>query len=279
VRPFAPSFVFRGEMNTQPNDITRAAVRETYGKIATDTSRPCGCAPSCCNPNSTIDTTAAARRVGYTEKELAAAPDGANLGLGCGNPFVFAGIEAGHTVLDLGSGAGFDAFLAANVVGPTGNVIGVDMTPEMVTKARANAARSGYTHIQFRLGEIEHLPVADATVDVIISNCVINLSPDKPAVFRDAFRVLKPGGRIAISDVVALKPMPLRIRESIALHAGCIAGTSLVPELEAAVKAAGFEDITIEVLPESRQYIAEYFPGEGLEEYAASATIRATKPA
>ena len=266
-------------MNAQTNDNVRAQVRETYGKIAADSSRSCGCAPSCCNPVAAVDPVAVAQRVGYTAQDLGAVPDGANLGLGCGNPFIFAGIEAGHTVLDLGSGAGFDAFLAANVVGATGKVIGVDMTPEMITKARANAARGGYQHLEFRLGEIEHLPVADTSIDVIISNCVINLSPDKPAVFRDAFRVLKPGGRLAISDIVALQPLPARIRESIALQAGCIAGTALVADLETAVKAAGFVDVSIEVRSESRAYIAEYFPGEGLEDYAASATIRATKPA
>ena len=263
-------------MNTTINDTVRANVRETYGNIAKE-ARSCGCAPSCCVPGGN-NPAGVAEQIGYSATDLSSVPDGANLGLGCGNPFIFAQLEAGHTVLDLGSGAGFDAFLAANVVGPTGRVIGVDMTPEMITKARSSRARGGYSHVEFRLGEIEHLPVADTSVDVIISNCVINLSPDKSAVFRDAFRVLKPGGRLAISDIVALKPLPASMRESVELHAGCIAGTSLVTELRTLVESVGFDDVRINVRPESREYIAKYFPGEGLEEYTASATIEAVKP-
>jgi ubiquinone/menaquinone biosynthesis C-methylase UbiE len=199
--------------------------------------------------------------------------------LGCGNPQAIAALQPGETVLDLGSGAGFDCFLAVRQVGPTGQVIGVDMTAEMVAKARENAGAAGYANVEFRLGEIEHLPVADASVDVIISNCVINLSPDKPQVFREAFRVLRPGGRLAISDIVTTAPLPEEVRNDLALYAGCIAGAATIAELEAMLGESGFDNIRIQPKDESRQLIREWAPGQKIEDYIVSAAIEAVKPA
>jgi ubiquinone/menaquinone biosynthesis C-methylase UbiE len=217
--------------------------------------------------------------MGYSTAELLAVPDGANLGLGCGNPQAIAGLRPGETVLDLGSGAGFDAFLAARQVGESGRVIGVDMTPEMLAKARANAQAGGYVNVEFRLGEIEHLPVADATVDVILSNCVINLSPDKPQVFAEAWRVLKPGGRLAISDVVALVEPPEQIRQDLTLYTGCMAGASLLSEVESMLVAAGFTQVRVMPKDESRSLIRDWAPGTRVEDFVVSATIEAVKPA
>ena len=188
-------------------------------------------------------------------------------------------MKPGKTVLDLGSGAGFDAFLAARAVGPTGRVIGVDMTAEMISKARKNQVSGGYANVEFRLGEIESLPVADASVDVIISNCVINLSPDKPRVFREAFRVLQPGGRLAVSDIVALAPIPDELRKDWELYTGCVTGASLVDDIKAMLKQAGFADIRIVRKGESREIIGGWFPGRKAEDYVASASIEAAKPA
>jgi len=193
----------------------------------------------CCGSG---DVGAAAQKMGYSEKDLEAIPEGANLGLGCGAPLHAAGVVAGETVLDLGSGAGFDAFLAAREVGHEGRVIGVDMTPEMIAKARANAERAGVHNVEFRAGQIEALPVDDASVDVIISNCVINLSPDKEAVFREAFRVLRPGGRLAVSDIVVTAPLPDEVQENLAAYVGCLAGAALVDDYLDAVRAAGFAE-------------------------------------
>jgi SAM-dependent methyltransferase len=201
------------------------------------------------------------------------------MGLGCGNPQAIAALQAGETVLDLGSGGGFDCFLAARQVGARGHVIGVDMTPDMVSKARANAAKSGDHNVEFRLGEIENLPVADASVDVIISNCVINLSPDKPRVFREALRVLKPGGRLAISDVVATAELPPQVRQDLALYTGCMAGAALVSDLEAMLRASGFTDIRITPKDESKSFIRDWAPGTDITNYVVSANIEAVKPA
>jgi SAM-dependent methyltransferase len=200
------------------------------------------------------------------------------MGLGCGNPQAIAALQAGETVLDLGAGGGFDCFLASKEVGTSGQVIGVDMTPDMVSKARANAQKLGASNVDFRLGEIEHLPLADDTVDVILSNCVINLSPDKGAVFRDAFRVLKAGGRLAISDVVATSDLPQSIQNDMAALAGCMAGAADVAIIEQLLKDAGFENIQVAVQEESREFIRDWMPGTGVEKYVASATIEATKP-
>ncbi|MDA8437163.1 MAG: arsenite methyltransferase [Actinomycetales bacterium] len=267
-------------MSQSTNDEIRAAVRDTYGQIALSDAAGC-CAPadtesSCCAPATPVQLVSV--QLGYSEQDLSSVPEGADLGLGCGNPQAIAALVPGETVLDLGSGAGFDAFLAARAVGDTGTVIGVDMTPAMVTKARANAETGGYANVEFRLGEIEHLPVADSTVDVIISNCVINLSPDKQAVFTDAYRVLRPGGRLAISDVVASADLPDGIKDDLTLYSGCVAGASLVTDLQAMLAAAGFERIRIQPKDESKSFIEQWAPGRGVTDYVVSATIEAVKP-
>jgi ubiquinone/menaquinone biosynthesis C-methylase UbiE len=218
-------------------------------------------------------------QIGYSPEEVQAVPVGADLGLGCGNPQAIAALQPGETVLDLGSGAGFDCFLAVRQVGPTGQVIGVDMTAEMVAKAREHAGEAGYANVEFRLGEIEHLPVADASTDVIISNCVINLSPDKPQVFRETFRVLKPGGRLAISDIVTTAPLPEEVRNDLALYAGCIAGAATITELEAMLLESGFDNIRIQPKDESRRLIRKWAPERKLEDFIISAAIEAMKPA
>jgi SAM-dependent methyltransferase len=198
--------------------------------------------------------------------------------LGCGNPTAVAELREGETVLDLGSGGGIDCFLAASQVGPTGRIIGVDMTPEMIHKARANAQKVAATNVDFRLGEIENLPVPDRSVDVIVSNCVINLSPDKEGVFRDAFRVLKPGGRLAISDIVTSAPMPEAVRNDPAALAGCIAGAPAIEELRSQLLAAGFHDVVIDVNDASRSFIKGWNPGSGAEDFVAAAAVRAVRP-
>jgi SAM-dependent methyltransferase len=262
-------------MQDTEHDTIREQVRDAYGNIAR--SGGCGCGPSCCTPAESTGADILSQGIGYSAEDTAAVPEGANLGLGCGNPQAIAALKPGETVLDLGSGAGFDAFLAARAVGDTGRVIGVDMTPDMLTKARANAAKGAYANVDFRLGEIEHLPVADATIDVILSNCVINLSPDKPQVFREAMRVLRPGGRLAISDIVLTAELPADMRAEVALYTGCVAGAADVPALTAMLKAAGFAEIRIAPKDASREYIAQWAPGRGVEDYIASATIEAIK--
>jgi len=263
------------------SDTIKTAVRQHYGQVAArDTG--CGCAPTCCSP---VEAAPAAGRtpnemsqsLGYSTEQTGAVPAGANLGLGCGNPLAIASLQPGQTVLDLGSGAGFDAFLAAQRVGPTGLVIGVDMTPEMVSKARRNQTKGDYPNLQFRLGEIEHLPVADVSVDVIISNCVINLSPDKDQVFREVFRVLKHGGRLAIADILATQPMPESMRNDMALHAGCVAGAALVDDVKASLRAAGLRDIRIDPKPQSHDAIRHCVPTRGIEAYVVAAMIEAVK--
>ena len=223
-------------------DQIKRAVRDGYAKVA----RKGGC---CCSPKTGCCGGSPAERIsksiGYSEEELGQVPEGANLGLGCGNPLALAALEAGETVLDLGSGAGFDCFLAAKRVGPSGRVIGVDMTPEMVEKARASARSDGYSNVEFRLGEIESLPVDDGSVDVVISNCVINLVPDKQRAFKEAYRVLKPGGRLMVSDVVLNKPLPESVRESAQAYVGCLAGAVSEAEYLGAVEQAGFGGIEV----------------------------------
>ncbi len=220
----------------------RKTVREEYAKVARGNTSCCGQSSSCCGASTAEKTS---KEIGYSEDEMNAVPDGANLGLGCGNPTAMASLKEGETVLDLGSGAGFDCFLAANRVGKGGHVIGVDMTPDMLEKARANARKGGYDNAEFRLGEIENLPVADNSVDVIISNCVINLSPDKVRVFEEAFRVLKPGGRLMVSDIVLLKKLPDFVRESVAGYVGCISGAILKKDYISAVEGRGFRDVKV----------------------------------
>jgi SAM-dependent methyltransferase len=255
-------------METQNNDTIRTQVRTAYSRVAKGAS---GCSVGCCGTDGS-----GSMAMGYTKEDLDAAPEGADLGLGCGNPQAIAALNPGDTVLDLGSGAGFDCFLAAKRVGKTGKVVGVDMTPEMISKARENARKVEATNVEFRLGEIEHLPVSDASVDVILSNCVINLSPDKGAVFREAFRALKPGGRLAISDVVAIADMPAALAESVAALTGCVSGAAKVETLHALLTEAGFDEIRIEPRPESGVIIGQCMPGA--EEYVASATVQAVKP-
>jgi SAM-dependent methyltransferase len=258
-------------MSDQAKDQVRAAVREQYGNIARSSAGR-SCAPACGpGPDASL-------KLGYSAEDLAAVPEGANLGLGCGNPQAIAALRKGETVLDLGAGGGFDCFLAAKQVGDTGHVIGVDMTPDMIVKARANAEKLGLKNVEFRLGEIEHLPVADGTVDVVLSNCVINLSPDKGAVYQDAFRVLKPGGRLAILDVVMTKRLPDSVAKDVAALTGCVAGATTANTVRSLLQAAGFQSIRVNVKEESRDFIRNWMPGSRIENYVASATIEATKP-
>ena len=264
-------------MQDQPLDTAdiKDLVRARYGAIAAGAGSCC--APSSCCGEPAVN--AQARAMGYAADDLAAVPEGANLGLGCGNPQAIAELRPGEVVLDLGSGAGFDCLLAARQVGPAGRVIGVDMTHEMLRQARANAAKLGLGNVEFRLGELEHLPVADGTADVILSNCVINLVPDKAQVFREAFRALKPGGRLAISDVVNTAPLPPDLAADPALLCGCVSGAAPAIEVEAWLRAAGFTDIRVDVKPESRDLVAGWAPGRGIENHVASAIIAARKPA
>jgi arsenite methyltransferase len=256
-------------MKIQDDDQVRSQVRTAYANVARGAD---GCSVGCCGTQGS-----GSLAMGYTEADLASVPEGADLGLGCGNPQAIAALRPGETVLDLGSGAGIDCFLAASRVGRTGHVIGVDMTPEMVSKARDNARRVSATNVDFRLGEIEHLPVPDQSVDVIISNCVINLSPDKGAVFREASRVLKPGGRLAISDVVATQAIPAEVAASVEALTGCVAGALPVDEIRALLAEAGFQDIKVDPRPDSGAVIAQCMPGA--ERFLASAVIEGTKPA
>ncbi len=265
-------------MTERSNDRIREKVRERYAGIATSAKGGCGCStPSCCSTKPP-SAKAQSAKLGYSQKDLEAVPEESNMGLGCGNPQAIAGLKKGEVVLDLGAGGGFDCFLAARQVGPRGRVIGVDMTPEMIAKARENARKGGFKNVEFRLGEIEHLPVADSSVDVILSNCVINLSLDKEQVYRDAFRVLKPGGRLAISDVVAIKPIPKAVQNDFEKHSGCIAGALQVRRLERILQAAGFRGGCVKVKEESKAFIKDWFPGSGVERYVRSADVQGVKP-
>lgn len=251
------------------SEAIREKVRQRYA--ATVRGEPSSCGDASC-------TSTSADALGYSIEESGIAPEAANLGLGCGNPLATASLRPGQTVLDLGSGAGFDCFLAARAVGPNGMVIGVDMTQEMLAKARENARKNGFTNVEFRFGEIEALPVADESVDVVISNCVINLSPEKARVFREAYRVLKPGGRLAVADIVATATLPDEIKGDWAAYTGCMAGASQISELEEMLRQAGFVEIKIAPKDASRSFIREWLPGKQIEDYIVSATIEAVKP-
>ncbi len=276
----------------------RKAVRKSYGKIATagnvvagisptmsccggpDTSTGTAPTASCCGGGPEVTSQNLSALMGYSKQDLAGVPEGANMGLGCGNPVALASLQPGETVVDLGSGGGFDCFLAAKQVGQTGKVIGVDMTPDMLSKARDNAQKMQAENVEFRLGEIEHLPVADNSTDIIMSNCVINLSPDKQEVYRDAFRILKPGGRLAISDIVALAPLPEDIQQNLALVSACVGGAATIDDTREMLAQVGFENIKITPKDESRKLISEWAPGESKNagDYVVSAYIEATKP-
>lgn len=283
-------------------ETVRDYVRERYGAIAAQADASCGCGPTCCAPltDSLAGNAATAvatavdgrtcctddvacgcsygEQLGYSAEELAAAPAGADLGLGCGNPLAIASIKPGETVLDLGSGAGFDCFLAARQLAGTGRVIGVDMTAAMITKARANLAKAGFGNVEFRLGEIEALPVADASVDLILSNCVINLVPDKARVFREAFRVLRAGGRLAIADVVATRSLPEALRQKLGAIGACVGGAALVDDVRAMLVAAGFSRIAIAPRESSRAMINQWTEDPTAGEFVVSALVTAYKP-
>lgn len=220
----------------------KVLVKKSYGDIAKKGGSCCPSKGSCCGAAPAEDVS---KSIGYTEDDLKAVPSGANLGLGCGNPIALASIKEGETVLDLGSGTGFDSFLAAAKVGKSGRVIGVDMTPEMIETARENAAKGNYSNVEFRLGELENLPVADGSIDVVISNCVINLVPDKKKAFEEAFRVLKPGGRLMVSDIVLLRSLPDFVMKSVAAYVGCISGAAMKESYLQAIKSAGFNEVTV----------------------------------
>ena len=284
-------------METKDKEKVRQAVRKNYGNIAKSVSMVSGigAAPSCCGtsesttPENTQGSCCGGTEVsqdqlnalmGYTSQDLASVPEGANMGLGCGNPVALASLKPGETVVDLGAGGGFDCFLAAKQVGENGKVIGVDMTPDMLTTARMNAEKMGSTNVEFRLGEIEHLPVADNSVDIIMSNCVINLSPDKLSVYRDALRVLKPGGRLAIADIVATAPLPEKVQKDMALVSACIGGAATIDDTREMLKKAGFVEIKVEPKDKSRELIRAWDPNksDSASDYVVSAYIEAVKP-
>ena len=255
-------------MSETKSDI-REDVRQHYAAVAVGENDCCaGADSSSCNIS---------EQIGYSKEDLASLPAESEMGLGCGNPLSFAALKAGETVLDLGSGGGIDCFLASKLVGPTGKVIGVDMTPEMLSKARKNAETGGYLNVELRLGEIENLPVGDDTVDVVISNCVINLSPNKLRVYQEAFRVLKSGGRLAIADMVALQPLPDQLKNDVAAYTGCLAGAERVDQLKAWLTEAGFSRAEIQVRRRSREFVqADAIQGE-LDNYIASADVTGFK--
>jgi arsenite methyltransferase len=259
-------------------DEIRENIQKNYAKIARRGSAGGCCSGGGCNCNSTpMDINESSMQIGYSEEDLSGAPSESNMGLGCGNPIAIAALKKGETVLDLGSGGGFDCFLARRQVGETGSVIGVDMTPDMIKLARKNAHKSGYTNVEFRLGEIEHLPVADSTVDVIISNCVINLSLEKDKVFKEAYRVLKTGGRLSISDVVATAELPEQIRQDLTMMTGCIAGAEYVENIKAMMEDSGFKDIELTPKDNGREIVKSWVPDRNIEDFVASYIIEATK--
>jgi len=262
----------------QDGELIRSSVRKNYAKVAKKGagSGCCGGGGGCCG-DTAADGREASRKAGYTEEDFANAAQESNMGLGCGNPVALAEIAEGETVLDLGSGGGFDCFLAGRRVGETGRVIGVDMTPEMIGLARENARKNETANVEFRLGEIEHLPVADGTVDVILSNCVVNLSPDKSQVFADAYRVLKSGGRLCISDVLAKSEIPEEIKNDRALVCACIGGAAGTEDVAGMLKDAGFGKIEITEKEGSDEMIRTWAPGSNAEKYVASFIIRAVK--
>jgi arsenite methyltransferase len=263
------------------HDDLRQNVRDAYAQVAnaSNEGNAHGIESSCCgvSDDSAINTLISTR-MGYSDDDLVNVPNGADMGLGCGNPRAIASLKAGEVAVDLGAGGGFDCFLAAQEVGSSGYVIGVDMTPDMLSKARNNATKGKYKNVEFRLGEIENLPIADNTADVILSNCVINLSPNKEQVFKEAFRVLKPGGRLAISDVVATVALPEEMKNDPMLIAGCMGNASLVDDLEAMIKAAGFESVKIQPKDESKDFIRDWAPAHNVTDYVVSASIEGIKP-
>lgn len=273
-------YVYYVAANTMKNsEETRREVRSAYRNVAEANNKNecCGNGRSCCGISVKPDE-AYSQELGYSKEELASVPEGCNMGLGCGNPQAIASLNPGESVLDLGAGGGFDVFLAAKKVGPNGKVYGVDMTPEMISKARINAAKNGYKNVEFLLGEIEHLPLPNSTVDVIISNCVVNLSINKSNVFNEAFRVLKDGGRLAISDMVAYKQLPKEMVENAELYCNCISGAITISELKNILANAGFTNINIEPQEDSRMFIKDWVPGSDAENYVVSAKIKAVKP-
>lgn len=254
----------------------RASIRKNYAKVAKGSSGSC-CASGCCCGGAPIDINEASSKIGYTEEDLANIPSESNMGLGCGNPLAIASLKEGEVVLDLGSGGGFDCFLARRQVGESGFVIGVDMTPDMIDLAKRNAVKSGYKNVEFRLGEIEHLPVKDSSIDVIISNCVINLSPDKEQVFKEAFRVLKPGGRLSTSDVIAIERLPQHMKQDLDSIASCIGGAEYIEDLRVIIQNAGFKNIKLTPKSNSREIIKSWNFGEHIEDFVASYLIEAIK--
>lgn len=285
-------------MQNKDKEVIRQVVRERYGNISKSVAEAPGLHPaaSCCGQSEDYSSTKPAASccdgaqmtseklatlMGYSKKDFSSIVDGANLGLGCGNPVALASLKSGETVVDLGSGGGFDCFLAAKQVGVSGSVIGVDMTPDMLSRARMNAEKMKTTNVEFRLGEIENLPVADNTADIIMSNCVINLSPDKLKVYREAFRILKPGGRLAIADVVAIAPLPADVQQNLALVSACVGGAATIDDTKAMLDEAGFIKIRITAKDQSRELISKWVPGErkNAGDYVVSAYIEAIKPA
>ncbi len=255
----------------------RKLIRKNYAKVALKGSSGCCCSPGCCSNNTSFNVDEVTKILGYSEDDLSNTPADANMGLGCGNPIAIASLKQGQTVLDLGCGGGFDCFLARRQVGETGLVIGVDMTPEMIKLARKNALKCGYSNVEFRLGEIEHLPVADASVDVIISNCVINLSLDKEKVFKEAYRVLKMGGRLTISDIVATAELPENIRSDISMLTGCIAGAEYAENIRGMLSNSGFKEIMLKPKDNSKEILSSWMPDKNINDFVASYIIEAVK--